>query len=403
VRIFPPKSVDTVFLADVIEHLEKEEGARLLRTTAGSPEAGGGVHTAGLSAPVREGRTHGGWMAPWQEHKSGWLLRISTTIGKCTLSCVYTVDHRRPFRPLTARSGRYGHRPKSRRAGRKRWTGGERSGRVHDLSVEEYPGRPGRLPVGDAGCPPGRSNRWGRRLIDFLVAKKRISGNRLQKVGIVSTSFHPPLGAGGRPLPAAGGDASERYFLISRENYEGEGSASASEAARAVLPACAPIRIPCHGGPSSLRLVGIPERENRDPKPGATNRGDRPQGGLWRPDRVHRRPVRPACRRPCRPADRVARDPLHVRRLHPPMDGAIEENRSTPGAGDFPGGACRDRAERTCGGGVCETIWSRGPSSGTRVPSRTRHWTGGAGLRNGSVPHRLHGRRVPCPGDAFET
>ncbi len=75
-RLFPPKSVDTVFLVDVIEHLDKEEGARLLKATQDivrgqivlftplgfMPQ----VHADGKDAWKLDG-------GAWQEHKSGWL------------------------------------------------------------------------------------------------------------------------------------------------------------------------------------------------------------------------------------------------------------------------------------------------------------------------------------------
>jgi hypothetical protein len=75
VELFPEKSVDTIFICDVIEHLEKEEGRRLLEKTV--PIARKQVviftplgfmpqhHTDGKDAWGLDG-------ASWQEHKSGW-------------------------------------------------------------------------------------------------------------------------------------------------------------------------------------------------------------------------------------------------------------------------------------------------------------------------------------------
>ncbi len=74
VRLFPPGSVDTVFLVDVVEHVEKEEAVSLLEKTAGIarrqvvlftplgfyPQAAAGRDAWGLDG----GR--------WQEHRSGW-------------------------------------------------------------------------------------------------------------------------------------------------------------------------------------------------------------------------------------------------------------------------------------------------------------------------------------------
>lgn len=75
VRIFPERSVDTVVLADVIEHLEKETGARLLRTTAGIARRQVAVFTPlGFLPQSSEGKDAWGMNgAPWQVHKSGWL------------------------------------------------------------------------------------------------------------------------------------------------------------------------------------------------------------------------------------------------------------------------------------------------------------------------------------------
>jgi hypothetical protein len=74
-ELFPPHSVDTVFLVDVIEHLEKEEGRRLLAATEGLARRQVVIftplgfmaqhHSDGKDAWGLEG-------GAWQEHKSGW-------------------------------------------------------------------------------------------------------------------------------------------------------------------------------------------------------------------------------------------------------------------------------------------------------------------------------------------
>ena len=75
VRLFPPKSVDTVFLLDVIEHLKKSEAKKLINQTEkiarrqiiiftplgfASQHSKGGKDAWGLGGGT------------WQEHKSGW-------------------------------------------------------------------------------------------------------------------------------------------------------------------------------------------------------------------------------------------------------------------------------------------------------------------------------------------
>lgn len=83
VKYFPPKSVDTVFLGDVIEHLEKDEGLDLLLKTLplvkqqvvittplgffeqSHPD---GIDVWGL---------HGG---EWQRHRSGWVPEDFPTV-----------------------------------------------------------------------------------------------------------------------------------------------------------------------------------------------------------------------------------------------------------------------------------------------------------------------------------
>lgn len=74
---FGENSVDTVFLIDVIEHLDKEEGARLLALTEKIARKQVVIFTP-LGFIAQE-TLHGGkdaWGlngAAWQEHKSGWM------------------------------------------------------------------------------------------------------------------------------------------------------------------------------------------------------------------------------------------------------------------------------------------------------------------------------------------
>jgi hypothetical protein len=180
VRIFPPKSVDTVFLADVIEHLEKEEGARLLRITAGIARRQVAVFTPlGFLPQFAEGKDAWGMDgASWQVHKSGWLPEDFNDGWEIYASREFhTVDHM--GRPLSPPQGAFwAIRTMSEESpiqaetlNRKR-----KIRRIHDLSVENTPEDVEGFLLAIRGVLRGRSNRWGRRLIDFLVAKKRKSG-----------------------------------------------------------------------------------------------------------------------------------------------------------------------------------------------------------------------------------
>ena len=76
VRYFPAKSIDTVFLVDVIEHLEKVEGQRLLAATEDIARNQVVVFTPLGFMPQHHGDGKDAWGlsgANWQEHKSGWL------------------------------------------------------------------------------------------------------------------------------------------------------------------------------------------------------------------------------------------------------------------------------------------------------------------------------------------
>ncbi len=76
VRVFPPKSVDTIYLADVIEHLDKEEGAQLLRETEKIARRQIAIFTPYGFMPQCHPDGVDAWGmngGDWQEHKSGWL------------------------------------------------------------------------------------------------------------------------------------------------------------------------------------------------------------------------------------------------------------------------------------------------------------------------------------------
>lgn len=75
VTLFPEKSVDTVFLVDVIEHLEKEEALQLLRRTEVIARRQIAIFTPLGFMPQVHADGKDGWGldgGAWQEHKSGW-------------------------------------------------------------------------------------------------------------------------------------------------------------------------------------------------------------------------------------------------------------------------------------------------------------------------------------------
>jgi hypothetical protein len=74
-ELFPPHSVDTVFLVDVIEHLEKEEGRQLLARTEAVARRQIAVFTPLGFVPQHHADGKDAWGldgGSWQEHKSGW-------------------------------------------------------------------------------------------------------------------------------------------------------------------------------------------------------------------------------------------------------------------------------------------------------------------------------------------
>jgi len=75
INMFPPESVDTVFLLDVVEHIEKEEGKELLRATEAIARRQVVVFTPLVFFPQHCPDGKDAWGldgGKWQEHKSGW-------------------------------------------------------------------------------------------------------------------------------------------------------------------------------------------------------------------------------------------------------------------------------------------------------------------------------------------
>lgn len=75
VRLFPPKSVDTVFLVDVVEHVEKKEAVSLLGQTARIARRQIALFTPLGFYPQDPAGGPDAWGlngGKWQEHRSGW-------------------------------------------------------------------------------------------------------------------------------------------------------------------------------------------------------------------------------------------------------------------------------------------------------------------------------------------
>ena len=76
VDVFPPESVDTVLLVDVIEHLDKEVGAELLAKTVQIARHQVVVFTPLGFMPQEHPDGKDAWGlggGDWQRHRSGWL------------------------------------------------------------------------------------------------------------------------------------------------------------------------------------------------------------------------------------------------------------------------------------------------------------------------------------------
>lgn len=75
VKVLPPKSVDTVFLLDVIEHLEKRKALRLLKKTQEIARVQIVIFTPLGFIPQEHPCGKDAWGldgGKWQEHRSGW-------------------------------------------------------------------------------------------------------------------------------------------------------------------------------------------------------------------------------------------------------------------------------------------------------------------------------------------
>lgn len=76
VELFPQQSVDTVFLIDVVEHLEKDEALELLHRTQALARRQVVIFTPlGFMPQVHDNGKDAWGMdgVAWQEHRSGWL------------------------------------------------------------------------------------------------------------------------------------------------------------------------------------------------------------------------------------------------------------------------------------------------------------------------------------------
>lgn len=75
IRLFPPRSVDTVFLLDVIEHLNKSEVKKLIKKTERIARKQVIIFTTLGFVPQHHEDGRDAWGlsgGKWQEHKSGW-------------------------------------------------------------------------------------------------------------------------------------------------------------------------------------------------------------------------------------------------------------------------------------------------------------------------------------------
>ena len=75
VEIFPPKSVDSIFLLDVIEHLNKEVGLKLLKPTEDIARRQIVIFTTLGFMPQEHPDQKDAWGfdgGVWQTHRSGW-------------------------------------------------------------------------------------------------------------------------------------------------------------------------------------------------------------------------------------------------------------------------------------------------------------------------------------------
>ena len=182
VRIFPEKSVDTVVLADVIEHMEKEEGARLLRTTERIARRQVAVFTPlGFLPQHCDGKDAWGLDgASWQEHRSGWLPEDFGEGWEILASREFhAINHMgKPISPPHGAFWAIRTHPgeTAEAAGAATLERREKLRKVHDLSVQNSPEDLEGFLLAMRGVLRGRSSRWGRRLVDAIVAMKRKDG-----------------------------------------------------------------------------------------------------------------------------------------------------------------------------------------------------------------------------------
>ena len=97
VSLFPPKSVDSVFLLDVIEHLEKEEAIRLLKLTEEIARIQIAIFTPLGFMPQKHPDGKDAWGFDgglWQEHRSGWEPDdFDTTWDVYAAKVYHTIDN----------------------------------------------------------------------------------------------------------------------------------------------------------------------------------------------------------------------------------------------------------------------------------------------------------------------
>ncbi len=97
INMFPPKSVDTVFLLDVIEHVEKEQGKRLLTVSETIARRQIVIFTPLGFVPQNSPDGKDAWGfdgGKWQEHKSGWLPEDFDDSWDIYAAKIYhTIDH----------------------------------------------------------------------------------------------------------------------------------------------------------------------------------------------------------------------------------------------------------------------------------------------------------------------
>ena len=97
IKILSPKSVDTIFLLDVIEHIEKEQGKRLLAASEKIARRQIVVFTPLGFVPQNSPDGKDAWGfdgGKWQEHKSGWLPEDFDESWDIYAAKIYhTIDH----------------------------------------------------------------------------------------------------------------------------------------------------------------------------------------------------------------------------------------------------------------------------------------------------------------------